>query len=165
MIYVSRDLGFPTGTLGLIFALGGFGSLAGAWLVARLSRRVPAHRLLVAGLFVWAIGSAAAPLASAATLAGALLLCLQQLVGDAGAIAAQITDRTLRQSHTPATHLARVDASIRTLTHAFTLAGAMLSGALAEALGARPLLFASSALIGAAGISALIALRPDIRAS
>jgi Na+/melibiose symporter-like transporter len=160
MIYVSRDLGFPTGTLGLIFALGGFGSLAGAWLVARLSPRVPAHRLLVAGLFVWAIGSAAAPLASAATLAGALLLCVQQLVGDAGGIAAQITDRTLRQSHTPATHLARVDASIRTLAHGFTLAGALLSGALAEALGARPLLFASSALIGAAGIAALIALRP-----
>jgi MFS family permease len=159
MIYVSRDLGFPTGTLGMIFALGGFGSLAGAWIVAKLSPRIPVHRLLVAGLFVWAVGSAAAPLAASATLAGALLLCTQQLVGDAGGIAVQITDRTLRQSHTPQTHLARVDASIRTLTHAFTLAGALLSGALAEAFGARPLLFASSALIGVAGVAALVGLR------
>ena len=87
MIYVSRDLGFPTGALGMIFALGGFGSLAGAWIVARLSPRVPVQRLLVAGLFVWALGSAAAPLAASATLAGALLLCTQQLVGDAGGIA------------------------------------------------------------------------------
>ena len=163
MIYVSRDLGFPTGTLGLIFALGGFGSLAGAWIVAKLSPRMPVHHLLVAGLFVWAIGSAAAPLAASATLAGALLLCTQQLVGDAGGIAVQITDRTLRQSHTPETHLARVDASIRTLTHVVTLAGALLSGALAEAFGARPLLFASSALIGVAGVVALASLRGHAR--
>lgn len=71
-----------------------------------------------------------------------LLLCLQQLVGDAGGMAYQITDRTLRQSHTPDTHLARVDASIRTVSHACTLAGALLSGVLAEVFGARPLLFA-----------------------
>lgn len=159
MIYVSRDLGFPTGTLGMIFALGGFGSLAGARIVARLAPRVPVQRLLVAGLFVWALGSAAAPLAPAATLAGALLLCTQQLLGDAGGIAAQIADRTLRQSHTPATQLGRVDASIRTITHSCTLGGALLSGMLAEVFGARPLLFASSALIGVAGVAALVGLR------
>lgn len=159
MIYVARDVGFSTGALGMIFALGGFGSLAGAWLVARLSRRIRAHRLLIAGLFVWAVGSAAAPLAASATLVGALLLCAQQLIGDAGGVAVQITDRTLRQSHTPDTHLARVDASIRSVTHGFTLAGALLSGMLAEVFGARPLLFASSALIGLAGVVALFSLR------
>jgi predicted MFS family arabinose efflux permease len=165
MIYVSRDLGFPTGTLGMIFALGGFGSLAGAWMVAKLARRMPVQHLLVGGLLVWALGSAAAPLAASATLAGALLLCAQQLVGDAGAIAVQIADRTLRQSSTPGTHLARVDASIRTLTHAVTLAGALLSGVLAEAFGARPLLFASSAVIGVAGVTALICLRRQLAAA
>ena len=159
MIYVARDIGFPTGTLGLVFALGGFGSLAGAWLVARLSRRIAPQRLLVAGLFVWAIGSAAAPTAATVGLAGLLLLCTQQLVGDAGGIAFAITERTLLQSHTPATHLARVDASIRTLSHAATLAGALVSGVLAEAFGARPLLFASSALIGVAGVVATYSLR------
>jgi MFS family permease len=159
MIYVARDLGFATGTLGTIFALGGFGSLAGAWAVAKLAHRIPPHRLLIAGLFVWAIGSAAAPLAVSATVFGALLLCAQQLIGDAGGITVHIADRTLRQSHTPQTHLARVDASIRTVTHVFTLAGALLSGALAEAFGARPLLFASSALVGVAGAMALFTLR------
>jgi predicted MFS family arabinose efflux permease len=159
MIYVARDLGFATGTLGMIFALGGFGALAGASLVAKLSQRVPAHRLLIAGLFAWAAGSAAAPLAASASLAGALLLCTQQLVGDAGGIVVHIADRTLRQSQAPQTQLARVDASIRTITHVFTLSGALLSGALAEALGARPLLFASSALIAIAGVVALFSLR------
>jgi hypothetical protein len=164
MIYVSRDLGFATGALGMIFALGGVGSLGGAWLVARLSHRVAPARMMVAGLFVWAIGSAAAPLAVSATLLGAVLLCVQQLVGDAGGIAVQITDRTLRQSHTPHTHLARVDASIRTLSHGCTLFGALLSGALAEAFGTRPLLFASSALFGLAGVTAALMFRADRRA-
>jgi predicted MFS family arabinose efflux permease len=159
MIYVARDLGFSTGTLGMIFALGGFGALAGASLVAKFSQRVPPHRMLIAGLFAWAAGSAAAPLATSAGLAGALLLCTQQLVGDAGGIVVHIADRTLRQSHAPQTHRARVDASIRTITHVFTLSGALLSGALAEALGARPLLFASSALIAMAGVAALFSLR------
>lgn len=159
MIYVARDLAFPTGTLGLIFALGGIGSLAGAWLTARLAPRVQPQRVLIAGLFVWALGSAAAPLAASASLAGVLLLCAQQLIGDAGGIAVQIADRTLRQTHTPATHLARVDASIRTVSHACTLAGALVSGTLAEIHGARPLLFASSALVGLAGVLAFGALR------
>jgi MFS-type transporter involved in bile tolerance (Atg22 family) len=44
--------------------------------------------------------------------------------------------------------------------HAFTLGGALLSGALAELFGARPLLFASSALIALAGVVALFSLRP-----
>ena len=156
MIYVARDLGLPTSTLGMVFALGGFGSLAGAWLVARFAPRVPPQRLLLAGLIVWAIGSAAAPLAASAGLVGLMLLAAQQLIGDAGGVAFHITDRTLRQSHTPETHLARVDASIRALTHGVTLAGALISGALAEVFGARVVLFASSALIGVAALVAAV---------
>lgn len=159
MIYVARDVGFATGALGLIFGLGGLGSLAGAWVTARFATRVPPHRLLVAGLLIWAAGSAAAPLAVSAGVTGVLLLCTQQLVGDFGGMAYQITDRTLRQVHASETHLARVDASIRTVDHVATLAGALISGALAEVFGARPLLFASSALVGLAGLLAAISLR------
>lgn len=159
MIYVARDVGFPTGTLGLIFALGGIGSLFGSWLAARLAKHVAPQRLLVAGLAVWAIGSACAPLAAAATALGIALLAAQQLVGDAGAIVYLVTDRTLRQTHAPAAYLARVDAGIRTLGYGATLAGALVSGTLAEIFGARPLLFASSALIGVAAVTAALLLR------
>jgi predicted MFS family arabinose efflux permease len=38
MIFVSRDLGFAPGVLGLIFAVGGLGALAGAGLAVRLDR-------------------------------------------------------------------------------------------------------------------------------
>jgi MFS family permease len=159
MIYVARDVGFPTGTLGLIFALGGIGSLFGSWLAARLAKRFEPRALLVGGLVVWALGSACAPLAAAATSLGIALLAAQQIVGDAGAMVYLITDRTLRQTRAPAEFLARVDAGIRTLGYGATLAGALISGTLAEIFGARALLFASSALIGVAALVAAVLLR------
>lgn len=159
MIYVSRDVAFPTGTLGLLFALGGIGSLAASWFCARTAHRIDPRALLAASLALWAVGSAVASLATAATVAGIALIALQQIVGDAGGMAYHIADRTLRQRHAPPERLARVDASVRTLGYAATLVGAMVSGLLAEIFGARVLLFASSALLGAAAAAAVLLLR------
>jgi MFS family permease len=165
MIYVSRDVAFSTGTLGLLFALGGIGSLAGSWFCARTAHRIDARTLLVSSLAVWAVGSAAAPLATAATVTGIALIALQQIVGDAGGMAYHIADRTLRQTHAPLELLARVDASVRTLGYGATLAGALVSGVLAEIYGARALLFASSALVGVAALAAFALLRAPVPTS
>lgn len=154
MIYVARDLAIGTGVLGLLFAVGGLGSLAGAWLTARAADRVGAQRWLIISLMVWALGSAATPLATGAGLAALALIALQQAVGDAGGMGYHIADRTLRQRHAAPQQLARVDASLRTLGYVATLAGALVSGALGETVGARPLLFASSALLAVAALAA-----------
>jgi len=155
MIYVSRDLALPTGILGLLFALGGVGSLTAWWAPARAAPRIPARTWLIGSLLLWAAGSAAAPIATTAGLIGVLLIATQQIVGDAGGMAYGIADRTLRQKHAPPQLLARVDASVRTLGYAATLLGATVSGVLAERYGARALLFASSALLGVAALAAL----------
>jgi MFS family permease len=159
MIYVSRDVAFPTGTLGLLFALGGIGSLFGSWLTARTAKRIDARLWLIGSLALWALGSVATPLATTAGLIGIVLIATQQIVGDAGGIAYGIADRTLRQSYAAPEFLARVDASVRTLGYTATLVGALVSGVLAERYGARALLFASSALIGVAAIAAALLLR------
>jgi MFS family permease len=159
MIYVARDVGFETGVLGLLFALGGIGSLVASWFAARTAHRIEAKTLLVASLAVWAIGSAAAPLATTAALAGIALIALQQIVGDAGGMAYVIASRTLRQTHARPELLARVDASVRTLGYGATLVGALVSGTLAEQFGARSLLFASSVLLGGAAFVAALRLR------
>ena len=159
MIYVSRDVAFPTGTLGLLFALGGIGSLFGSWLTARTARRIDARLWLIGSLALWAIGSVATPLATTAGLIGIVLIATQQIVGDAGGMAYGIADRTLRQSYAAPEFLARVDASVRTLGYTATLVGALVSGVLAERYGARALLFGSSALIGVAAIAAALFLR------
>jgi MFS family permease len=160
MIYVARDVGFPTGVLGILFALGGLGSLAGSWLTARYADRVDARVWLVGSLVVWAIGSVATPLATTAALAGMALIAAQQIVGDAGGMSYFIADRTLRQTHAPPELLARVDASMRTLGYSATLTGALVSGVLAEQFGARALLFVSSGLIGVAALAALLLRAP-----
>ena len=154
MIYVSRDLGFGTGLLGMVFAAGAFGSLAGSWIAARMAERAGSGRLIFAGLMVWAAGSACAPLAVGAGLLALALLLTQQIIGDAGASVFQIHDRTLRQREAPAGYLARVDSGLRALGHGCTLAGAIAGGFAAELLGARALLFASSAAIAAAAVAA-----------
>lgn len=159
MIYVSRDVAFPTGTLGLLFALGGIGSLVGSWLTARTANRIDARSWLVGSLALWALGSVATPLATTAGLIGIVLIATQQIVGDAGGMAYGIADRTLRQSYAAPEYLARVDASVRTLGYIATLLGALVSGVLAERYGARALLFASSALIGVAALTAALLLR------
>ena len=159
MIYVSRDVAFPTGTLGLLFALGGIGSLFGSWLTARTAKRIDARLWLIGSLALWAIGSVATPLATTAGLIGIVLIATQQIVGDAGGMAYGIADRTLRQSYAAPEFLARVDASVRTLGYTATLIGALVSGVLAERYGARALLFASSALIGVAAMAAALLLR------
>ena len=159
MIYVSRDVAFPTGTLGLLFALGGIGSLFGSWLTARTANSIDARSWLVGSLALWALGSVATPLATSAGLIGIVLIATQQIVGDAGGMAYGIADRTLRQTHAAPEFLARVDASVRTLGYMATLVGALISGVLAERYGARALLFASSALIGVAALAAALLLR------
>jgi MFS family permease len=159
MIYVSRDVAFPTGTLGLLFALGGIGSLVGSWLTARTANRIDTRSWLVGSLALWALGSVATPLATTAGLLGIVLIATQQIVGDAGGMAYGIADRTLRQSYAAPEYLARVDASVRTLGYTATLVGALVSGVLAERYGARALLFASSALIGVAALTAALLLR------
>ena len=159
MIYVARDVGFSTGVLGVLFALGGIGSLVASWLTARHAPQVDPRTWLVGSLAVWAIGSAAAPLATTATLAGIVLIATQQIIGDAGGMGYHIADRTLRQTHAAPEALARVDASVRTLGYAATLVGALVSGTFAEQFGARSILFVSSALTGAAALAALWLLR------
>ncbi len=131
MIYVSRDVGFSPGVLGLLFALGDIGSLVGSWLTGRVGRIDP-RSWLVASLLIWSLGTLATPLATTTALAGALLIAT---VGDAGAISYYIADRTLRQTHAPPQLLARVDASVRTLGYGATLIGAFVSGVLAEQFG------------------------------
>ncbi|MCE9660613.1 MAG: MFS transporter [Burkholderiales bacterium] len=137
MIYVARDLGFGTGTLGLIFASGGLGALAGAALAPRLGRRVGSGNAMTIGLVLGALGTLCIPLAPGATLVGAALLVAHQVVGDGGMTMFDVHDRTLRQTVVAPDMLARVDGGLRSLGRLATLVGALGGGALATAYGAR----------------------------
>ena len=159
MIYVARDVGFTTGVLGVLFALGGIGSLAGSWLTARMAHRVDARAWLVGSLALWAVGSVATP--SPPRPHSWAWSSSPRSRSSVTPAAWPITSPIARcaRSYAAPTLLARVDASVRTLGYSATLVGALVSGVLAERYGARALLFASSAGIGIAALAAGVLLR------
>ena len=158
MIFVARDVGFTTGSLGMIFATGGLGAVAGAALAPWLGRRLGPGRAMTLGLTLAALGAACIPLVAASGWLGAALLVAHQIIGDGGRTLHDVHDRTLRQTATPAALLARTDAGLRTAGQLATLVGAVAGGALATALGTRTSLGLSAALIASAGFVAAITL-------
>ncbi len=160
MIFVARDLAFPTGWLGMIFACGGLGAIAGAAAAPALGRRLGPGRAMALGLAAFALGAAFIPLAPAAGLAGAALLVAHQIVGDAGHTLHDVHDRTWRQTAVPAPLLARTDAGLRLAGQIATLFGALAGGGLATALGTRPALWLAAALAAAGSLLAALALAP-----
>ena len=154
MIYVARDLAFGTGALGMIFATGGLGALAGAALAPRLGRRVGSGNAMTIGLVLGALGTLCIRLAPGATLLSAALLVAHQLVGDGGMTMFDVHDRTLRQTVVAPELLARVDGGLRSLGRLATLLGALGGGWLATAFGAR---FAMVVMVALLVVAAAVA--------
>jgi hypothetical protein len=153
MIFVSRDLAFAPGVLGLIFAVGGLGALAGAALALRLDQASPLRPVTV-GLVLLTLGQLCVPLAPSAGWLGAALLVMHQLIGDAGRTVQEVHDRGLRQRSVPPALLARVDGALRTIGQVATLLGALAGGLLASAFGARSALWLAALFTAAAAVAA-----------
>jgi len=163
MIFVVRDLGFDTGTLGLIFATGGLGALAGAAIAPRMGELYGWRGAMAFGLAFLAIGGFCIPLAPAATILGGILLIAHQVVGDGGHVIYDVHDRTLRQTAAAPELLARVDAGIRALGQAARLAGALGGGLLATLAGTRPALALAAALYAVAAGAVLATMHSPQR--
>jgi predicted MFS family arabinose efflux permease len=137
LLFVTRELGFTPGVLGLVFATGGVASLAGALAAPAAGRRVGPTRAIALGLAVTGGALLAVALAPGATLAGAALLLAQQVVGDAAYTVANVHEVSLRQSRVAPAVLGRANAAKRLLDTAAMLAGALAGGAVGEAFGLR----------------------------
>lgn len=158
MIYVARDLAIPTGQLGLIFAVGGLGAVAGAQLAAWAAERWGLGWAMCGGLVAAAAGTACMALATAG-LTAVFLLVVHQLVGDAGVTLYEVHDRTLRQTQAEPARVVRMDAGLRFLGQCATLAGALGGGLLGNVVGARGVLWACVAVAAAAAAVAAARLR------
>jgi MFS family permease len=141
MIFVSRDIGLPTGELGMIFALGGLGSVFGGMGAPRLGRKYGQVRAISFGLALSAIGAAFVPLAAGVGWVPIIWLALHQIVGDAGQTLYSVHDRTLRQTSVSSNLLARTDAGIRSIGLVATPVGAVIGGAIGTAYGTRVVLW------------------------
>ncbi len=149
LVFATRELGFGTGVLGMIFAVGGVSSLAGALLAGRAARVLGVGPSMAAGVLFMGLSMLLAPAAQGATLVAAALLLAQQVTGDGMFTVFQVNEMSLRQSVTDGRMLGRINAFMGIMEQAFLLAGTLAGGALGETLGLRPTLVTAACALTA----------------
>jgi MFS family permease len=161
VLYVTRDLGLAPSAYGLILSGFGLGGVCGALVGPRVAGRVGYGGAIACGVALMASGNALVALAGA-PLALAGLVAGQVLTGF-GLPLCTISMISLRQSITPRDLLGRVNATTRLVSWGALPLGALLGGALGEAIGIRPTLVLSSAGSAMVVLWVLLALTPATR--
>lgn len=136
-LFCLRTLGLDEGTFGVIIAMGGVGSLAGAVLARGLARLLGVGRTLVLTSAMSLACTLFIPLAARASSHAAqlALLIAHQLLSDGFAVAFVILAVTLRQTVLPREVLGRANAAIHVCTTGVLPLAALLAGGLAELVG------------------------------
>ena len=147
MLYVNQVLGFSPGALGVLFAVGGIGSLVGSALAGRITRRFGAGHALIGALIFVSLGQTSIAFAQEVSVIAVALLMVQQLT-DAGWLYYEITSVSLRQVNAPSAWAGRVNGTFSTVSFGGSALGAIIGGLLGERIGIRPTL-----VVGTLGIS------------
>ena len=138
LIFATDELGLGPAAIGLIAAVGGLSSLAGALVGPRVNRRFGVGRCILFGLIGFTVGNALIPLAPSGSIAIAVALLVgQQLIGDVSATIEEITEVSLLQTTVPNELLGRVNGTYNFLTHLFLLIGTVGAGLIGEWIGLR----------------------------
>jgi MFS family permease len=155
LLFANGELGLDAAVIGVVAALGGFGSLLGALLAERTAGRFGLGKLVVVSLLFAALGNLLIPLAPAGMpLVAVVYLVGQQLVGDTAVTMYDVTEVSMRQARVEDRHLGRVNATVRVVMVLATLFGTVAGGLIAEVVGLRAAAFIAPvfALIGAIGL-------------
>ena len=137
MIFTLDTLGLDPATVGILIGFGGVGGFLGTILVTRLT---PHLRLGTAMILFMVLGHCSQlliPLASGPEWLVIGLLVGHQIIGDGLMIAFTIQSVSLRQTVLPISLLGRVNATLHVLGGGRLLAGLLVAGPIATALGVR----------------------------
>ncbi len=147
LLYLSGEVGFEPGVLGMIFAIGGMTSVAGAWVANRgiLLFGGVGPTIVVSALFR-AGGALFMPLCTDAGWLGVSFLVANQLVTPFWTMF-DIHDVSLRQSITPERVQGRMFANFRLLEFGFALAGTAAAAAHGATVGLRAGMFTACGLM------------------
>ncbi len=155
LLFANGELRLDAAVIGVVAALGGFGSLIGALLAARAAARFGLGPLVVGSLLMAGVGNLLIPLAPAgAPLVAVAFLVGQQLIGDTAVTVFDVTELSMRQSRVGDRHLGRVNATVRVVMVIAQLGGTILGGLVGEAVGLRVAAFLAPAfaVVGAIGL-------------
>ncbi|MBA3458895.1 MAG: MFS transporter [Deltaproteobacteria bacterium] len=136
-LFCLRELGLSKALFGLVIAMGGIGSLAGAFTSRWLVRVLGLGPMLVIASAMSLFVAVFIPLASGSLALVLTLLMAHQLIADGFSVAFIIQAVTLRQTVLPKNVLGRANAAIHVCTAVLLPLSALIAGFLAEAIGTR----------------------------
>jgi MFS family permease len=155
LLFVTEELKLDPATIGVIAALGGFGSLLGALLAERATTRFGLGTVVLVSMIGAGLGNLLIPLAPVGMpLVAVTLLIGQQLIGDTAVTVFDVTEVSVRQARVADRQLGRVNATVRVAMVLAQLAATLAGGLVAEAVGLRAAAFLAplGALLGAGAI-------------
>lgn len=148
--YAVQELGLTTGVVGLLVAAGGVGSLIGAGLAGRVSKRFGLGYVLVVTSVVGGLFELLVPLASGPYFLVIVAMLAAQFFGDIAWEIYAINEVSLRQMVVPHQYMGRANATMQFLVGGAAPIGALVAGAIAQSTDARAaLLVAALGMIGA----------------
>ncbi len=157
ILFLTRTLDLGPSLVGLVVAAGSVAAMAGAAMTPWLSRRLGGERV------VWLALAATGPVTLLVPAArpgwGIALAVAGGVVGELGQIVYAITSLSLRQRRCDPSVLGRVNATMRFVILGLTPLGAVVGGAVAEAVGVRATLLTAQSVVVAATVPVWRALR------
>jgi MFS family permease len=139
LVYAVRTLHFSAWDVGVMFAVGSAGSIAGALATNRLQRRIGVGPAIVWGALTFSVAAVVFP-ASPARLALPLFI-LASAVMRFGGVAYNIAQISLRQAVTPERLQGRMNAAMRWIVWGTIPFGTLLGGAIGQWIGLRTALW------------------------
>lgn len=146
ILHATREVRLEPAVIGIAFAVGSVGSLAGAALAPRIARRVGVGPAIAGSMILSCVAPLLLPIAASTDLP-AVTIALSFAVGGFGVAISNVHIVTLRQAVTPDAMLGRLNASYRTLVYGAIPIGSLLGGLLGELIGLRGTL-----VVGAVGM-------------
>ncbi|TDD53562.1 MFS transporter [Kribbella antibiotica] len=145
VLFASRELGLPAGTIGLAFGIGSTGGLLGAVAAKPLTRIIGAGRLIAAGSVVFPGAIAIAALAAGPIWARAAALAAASFVGAFAVMCFDIPLNSIQAAVIDDQLRSRVYGAFSSINYGIRPLGAVVGGFLGTWIGVRETLLISAA--------------------
>ena len=135
ILYLTRSIDLPPGLLGGIFAVGSIGFIIGAFLPARMVRRLGIGPTLAVAIAVVGLSDLALPLAGQDARAVAIAFGVGQFFFGLGLTVFRVAQISIRQALVPDALLGRVGGAFNVLGWGIAPLGALIGGLLGQTIG------------------------------
>jgi MFS family permease len=150
VLYASRELDVPAGTLGLILGAGAVGGVIGSLVTGRISRRIGLGPAFVVGCVLFPLPLVLVPLAAGPRWLIVLMLFLAEFWSGLGVMMIDISAGTIFAGLIPHRLRSRVSGAYSFVNYGVRPLGSVVGGVLGSTIGLRPTLWigATGALAG-----------------